>query len=69
MSGLYLSHDNPLRMFMRHYYTAIAELKRHPVLPKNSPISRLTLRFASRQIALRMNAQKRRSLANNSDFT
>jgi hypothetical protein len=37
-------------------------------LPKDSVIWRLTLRFASSQIALRMNAQKRLSLANNSDL-
>jgi hypothetical protein len=31
-------------------YTAIAEFKRCPGLPKDSLISRLTLRFASRQM-------------------
>ena len=36
---------------MRHFSTAIAEVKRYPGLSKDSLISRLTLECASRQIA------------------
>jgi hypothetical protein len=41
---------------------------RQMTVPEPTLISRLTLRFAFRQIALRMDAQKRLSLANNSDL-
>jgi hypothetical protein len=41
---------------------------RQMTVPEPTLISRLTLRFAFRQIALRMDARKRLSLANNSDL-
>ena len=66
-SDLYLSLNNQYGLYAT-FLTAIAEVKRYPGLPKDSLISRLTLRFASRQNALRMNAQKRLSLADNSDL-